>query len=152
MKKISIIGGLLKKIYRLYSSDLLDALQAKGFLDLRPSFLEILMYVCDTDAPSIKEIGFACGLKKQTMTSHLNELEKRGYIVRRPGAKDKRELRVSLTDYGQKFKVNLLEVTTDLEHKYLKSIGEVELERIMHTLENFHQKIYDLNKDQQSLI
>ena len=152
MKKISIIGSLLKKIYRLYSSDLLDALQAKGFLDLRPSFLEILMYVCDTDGPSIKEIGFACGLKKQTMTSHLNELEKRGYIIRKPGAKDKRELRVSLTDYGQKFKVNLLEVTTDLELRYLKSIGEVELERIMHTLENFHQKIYDLNKDQQSLL
>ena len=152
MKKISIIGSLLKKIYRLYSSDLLDALQAKGFLDLRPSFLEILMYVCDTDAPSIKEIGFACGLKKQTMTSHLNELEKRGYIIRKPGAKDKRELRVSLTDYGQKFKVNLLEVTTDLELRYLTSIGEVELERIMHTLENFHQKIYDLNKDQQSLL
>lgn len=152
MKKISIVGSLLKRIYRIYSSDLLEALQSKGFLDLRPSFLEILMYVCDTEAPSIKEIGFACGLKKQTMTSHLNELEKRGYIIRKTGEKDKRELRVFLTDYGQKFKVNLLEVISDLEANYLRSIGEVELERIMHTLENFHQKIHSYKSSQQSLI
>lgn len=141
MKRISIIGSLLKKIYRIYSSDLLLALQEKGFIDLRPSFLEILMYVCDTDAPSIKEIGFACGLKKQTMTSHLNELEKRGYILRKTGEKDKREQRVFLTDYGAKFKVSLLEVINDLEANYLVSVGDVELDRIMHTLDNLHNKV-----------
>lgn len=141
MKRISVIGSLLKKIYRIYSSDLLLALQEKGFIDLRPSFLEILMFVCDTDAPSIKEIGFACGLKKQTMTSHLNELEKRGYIVRKVGVRDKREQKVYLTDYGEKFKISLLEVITDLESNYLVSIGDVEIDRIMHTLENFHAKI-----------
>ena len=152
MKKISVIGSLLKKIYRKFNQDLLVALQSRGFLDLRPSFLEILLYVCDVDAPSIKEIGFACGLKKQTMTSHLNELEKRGYIIRKTGLKDKRELKVFLTDYGQKFKVILLEVTSDLEENYLKSIGEVELERIAHTLENFHTKIYSTHNDQQKLL
>lgn len=152
MKKISIIGSLLKKIYRKFNQDLLEALQAKGFLDLRPSFLEILLFVCDVDAPSIKEIGFACGLKKQTMTSHLNELEKRGYIVRKTGTRDKRELKVYLTEYGQKFKIVLLEVTQDLEQSYLTSIGEVEMERIAHTLDNFHTKINNTNIDQQTLI
>mgnify|MGYP000719423171 CR=1 FL=1 len=152
MKKISVIGSLLKKIYRKFNADLLEALQAKGFLDLRPSFLEILLFVCDVDAPSIKEIGYACGLKKQTMTSHLNELEKRGYIVRKAGIQDKREFKVYLTDYGQKFKVILLEVIEDLENSYLKSIGEVELERIAHTLDNFHTKIKSHNLDQQTLI
>ncbi len=152
MQRISIIGSLLKKIYRNYSNDLLEALQSKGFLDLRPSFLEILMFICDTDAPSIKEIGHACGLKKQTMTSHLNELEKRGYILRKTGERDKRELKVYLTDYGQKFKVSLLEVINDLESNYLKSVGDVELERIVHTLDHFHQKITNQKSSQQSLI
>lgn len=153
MKRISVVGSLLKKIYRIYSSDLLLALQDKGFIDLRPSFLEILMFVCDTDAPSIKEIGHACGLKKQTMTSHLNELEKRGYILRKTGEKDKREQRVFLTDYGEKFKISLLEVINDLESDYLVSIGDVELDRIMHTLENFHTKVSRRsNSPQQTLI
>lgn len=152
MKRISVIGSLLKKIYRLYSAQLLASLQDKGFIDLRPSFLEILMYVCDTHAPSIKEIGAACGLKKQTMTSHLNELEKRGYILRKVGEQDKREQRVVLTDYGEKFKISLLEVTSDLESDYLSSIGDVELDRIMHTLDNFHYKVSNKQTSQQSFI
>ena len=141
MKRIAAVGSLLKKIYRIYSNDLLQALQDKGFIDLRPSFLEILTFVCEKDAPTIKAIGEACGLKKQTMTSHLNELEKRGYITRAVGQRDKRELQVKLTEYGQKFKITLIEVINDLELQYLNRIGDVELDRILHTLENLHEKV-----------
>lgn len=141
MKKTAQIGLLLKKIYRIYSTDLLGHLQEKGFLDLRPSFLEILMYICDNEAVSIKEIGLSCGLKKQTMTSHLNELETRGYIDRKPGEKDRRELRVSLTPYGEKFKFILLEALEDLEQRYISTLGDVEMERILMTLDNFYKSL-----------
>ena len=141
MQRIAKIGSLLKKVYRNYSNDLLNSLQQKGFIDLRPSFLEILTNVCEMEAPSIKEIGAACGLKKQTMTSHLNELERRGYIIRKKGESDKREQRIYLTEYGEKFKVNLLEVVSDLENDYLQTVGEVELDRIALMLEKFHEKI-----------
>jgi DNA-binding MarR family transcriptional regulator len=146
MKKIAEIGALLKKIYRVYSNDLLGELQVRGFLDLRPSFLEILMYISNNNGSSIKLIGVACGLKKQTMTSHLNELEKRGYINRKAGEKDRRELEVFLTNYGEKFKLALLEVVEDLEASYIDVLGEVEVDRILHTLENFQEK---LNKKDQ---
>ncbi|MBD66442.1 MAG: hypothetical protein CME62_14620 [Halobacteriovoraceae bacterium] len=142
--RVTQIGNLLKKIYRVYSQDLLALLQQQGFLDLRISFLEILMYLCENDAPSIKEVGAACGLKKQTMTSHLNELEKRGYIVRKVSQQDRREQKVYLTQYGEKFKLTLLEVASQLDHEYKKVLGEVELDRIIHTLQNLHTKI---NKD-----
>jgi DNA-binding MarR family transcriptional regulator len=152
MKKISELGALLKKIYRKYSQDLISSLQSKGFIDLRPSFLEILSYISETDSPSIKEIGRACGLKKQTMTSHLNELEKRGYIKRSTGLKDRREQIVLFTEYGDKFKVALLDAISDLEEHYLKSVSEVELERIVLSLSNLHLKIEELDKSQKSLI
>ncbi len=150
MNRVAQIGGLLKKIYRVYSNELLDQLQTKGFLDLRPSFLEILMYICDNSNASIKQIGYACGLKKQTMTSHLNELEKRGYILRKTGDHDRRELKVSLTPYGEKFKLALLEVINDLEAQYSLRIGDVEMDRIVMTLNNLMQKID--NDQQQSMI
>lgn len=152
MRNISELGGLLKKIYRKYSQDLISSLQSKGFIDLRPSFLEILSYISETDAPSIKEIGRACGLKKQTMTSHLNELEKRGYISRSTGVKDRREQIVLFTEYGDKFKVALLDAISDLERHYLKSVSEVELERIVLSLSNLYLKIEELGKSQKSLI
>jgi len=141
MRKISLIGSLLKRIYRSYSNELLYSLEQRGFTDLRPSFLEILLYICEVDGPSIKEIGRACGLKKQTMTSHLNELEKRSYIERRVGVRDKREQHIYLTGYGEKFKLNLFECSDEIEKSYSDIIGDVELDRVQHLLKNFHGKI-----------
>lgn len=141
MNKISLIGSLLKRIYRNYSSELLDSLQQRGFTDLRPSFLEVLLYVCENEGPSIKEVGRACGLKKQTMTSHLNELEKRGYVERRVNPRDKREQNIYLTEYGEKFKLNLFECIDSIEKNYTDVLGEVELDRVQHLLKNFHVKI-----------
>jgi len=151
MKRIANIGGLLKKIYRVYSIELIKELQSSGFNDLRPSFLEILMYLSENDGPSIKMIGRACGLKKQTMTSHLNELEKRGYITRANSDVDKREQLVFLTDYGEKFKLNLLQVTNDLERQYTSKIGEVELDRVELMLDNLYREIIE-NQKKGSLI
>ena len=145
MNKISNIGSLLKRIYRFYSGELLFSMQKKGFTDLRASFLEVLLNICENDGPTIKEIGLACGLKKQTMTSHLNELEKRGYIKREINSSDKRALRIYLTEYGQKFKLNLFQSVEELEQAYSNILGEVELLRTENILENFHSKIQ--NKD-----
>jgi DNA-binding MarR family transcriptional regulator len=141
MKKVSNIGSLLKKIYRNYSVELLSLLQVRGFTDLRPSFLEVLLFICEHSGPTIKEIGLGCGLKKQTMTSHLNELEKRGYIERKLNQEDKREQNIFLTEYGLKFKLNLFESINEIEKKYTDLIGDLELNRIEMTLKNFHSKL-----------
>lgn len=141
MKRISSIGGLLKKIYRVYNNQLLTILQEKGFTDLRPSFLEILVYICENQGPSIKDVGSACGLKKQTMTSHLNELQKRGYVVRKSSELDKREQKIFLTEYGERFKFSLFEALENIEGDYSRFIGDVELDRINSTLDNMHKRI-----------
>lgn len=118
-------------------------MQKKGFTDLRASFLEVLLFICENEGPTIKQIGQGCGLKKQTMTSHLNELEKRGYIKREINERDKRAQRIFLTEYGEKFKLNLFQSIEELEQSYSKVIGEVELLRVEHLLENFHTKLTD---------
>ncbi len=141
MKKVSSIGSLVKKIYRTYSAELLTLLQVRGFTDLRPSFLEVLLFICEHEGATIKEIGSGCGLKKQTMTSHLNELEKRGYIERRMNANDKREQNIFLTEYGLKFKLNLFECINEIEKKYTNLIGDLELNRVELILKNFHSKL-----------
>lgn len=141
MKKISSIGTLLKKIYRVYSGELLTLLEQKGFTDLRPSFLEVLLFICENEGPSIKAIGFGCGLKKQTMTSHLNELERRGYIKRKINEHDKREQNIFLTEYGERFKLNLFESLSDIEKVYSERVGDVELDRLNLILKNFFLKI-----------
>ena len=141
MKKVSGIGTLLKKIYRVYSGELLNLLEQRGFTDLRPSFLEVLLFICEHEGPSIKSIGIGCGLKKQTMTSHLNELERRGYIKRKINEQDKREQNIFLTEYGERFKLNLFESLSDIEKAYAAQVGEVELDRLNLILKNFFEQI-----------
>jgi len=147
MKKLSRIGGLLKKLYRNYSMELLEGLGERGFNDLRPSFLEVLLQICESDGPSIKLVGDLCGLKKQTMTSHLNELEKRGYILRKTNQEDRREQNLYLTDYGEKFKLALFETIDFLEKKYVETCGAVELERIEHQLNKFFENTRNMNDE-----
>ena len=141
MRRIARIGSLLKKIYRSYNHDLLANLKERGFTDLRPSFLEILTYICENEGQSIKDIGLACGLKKQTMTGHVNELTKRGYIVRRTSERDKREQLIFLTAYGERFKLTLSDVIFEVEESYRDRIGDVELDRIEHILSGFNRKL-----------
>jgi DNA-binding MarR family transcriptional regulator len=146
VNKISHINSLLKRLYRSYNQQLLTSLQDRGFTDLRASFLEVLLFICENEGPSIKEIGQACGLKKQTMTSHLNEMEKRGYIYRAVNSMDKREQRIFLTEYGIKFKFSLLEAVNEVEQSYADVVGSVEIDRVEHLLKNFHDKLQNTDK------
>lgn len=139
--QISQIGTLLKKLYKFYSNELLEKLQDRGFTDLRVSFLEVLNYVSRNDGVSIKLIGEGCGLKKQTMTSHLNELEKRGYLRREKGQNDRREQNIYLTSYGQQFRIALNECISELDEHYAKLVGSVELERLLSILRLTEQRL-----------
>lgn len=152
MNHLSAIGSLLKKLYRSYSGLMLVELQRRGFTDLRPSFLEVLIAICDDEKASIKQIGQTCGLKKQTMTSHLNELEKRGYISRTINPQDKREQLIGLTDYGQRFRLALLECANEVERLFTEKLGTVELSRLELSLKNFHEKTADLEIPSEGLL
>lgn len=147
MQRASNIGVFLKKIYRIYGQQLLVILQTKGYADLRPSFLEILLCLSEKEGQSIKAIGRYCGLKKQTMTSHLNELEDRGYIYRKMSDIDKRENLVYFTEYGEKFKLSLIEAVSEVEYEFVRLVGEVELERVEKVLSHFHDKIETINNN-----
>jgi len=150
MKVISHIGANLKKIYRTYSSQVLLLLETKGFSNLRPSFLEVLQHICDNEGASIRDIGLAINLKKQTMTSHLNELERRGYIIRRQNPNDRREQNVFLTEFGSKFKFALAQSLDSVETNFVNIVGQVELERIEEQLSKFYEKVRFHNDQGQS--
>lgn len=141
MRKLANIGNLLKRCLRIYNNDLILQLKIRGFKDLRSSFLDVLFFICERNGPNIKDIAKSCGLKKQTMTGHLNELEKRGYIRRQVNPQDKREQHVFLTEFGQRFKVNLQDCISELEGKYIEVMGEVELDRTYGALRNFYEVI-----------
>jgi DNA-binding MarR family transcriptional regulator len=142
MHLASEIGTMLKQLYRIYSSFVLEKLEARGFADLRPSFLEILVAVSELDGPTLTQVGKTCFLKKQTMTSHINELVKRGYLKKEDSPKDKREQNIYFTELGEKFRLNLQEVMEETEIFMTQKVGSVEIKRVRDTLDYFFQKIH----------
>lgn len=143
MQRVSDLNNWIKKIHRSYGQELIKLLESSGYIDLRPSFLEILTFLSENEGESIKKIGQHIGLKKQTMTSHLNELQKRGYIERVDSKKDKREQLIFLTDYGKKFRFSLKESIDIVQNRYETILGEVELERLQVGLKRFYTQLYD---------
>ena len=128
------VGNTLKKIYRLYSLDVLEKLQNMGHEGLTYSYLEVISFICENEGESIKTIGSSLGLKKQTMTNHISELEKRGFIERRKNPNDARSLEIFLTEGGYNLRKHLEEVISEVEKDYENLIGGVELERLRHSL------------------
>ena len=141
MRDVAEIGSYLKKVHRMYSQDILKILNNKGFSDLRPSFIDILIVISEKEGASLKSVGKACNLKKQTMTSHVNELSRRGYIKKVKGDKDKREQNLYFTDLGSKFRMSLMEAIKTVEMDYISKVGEIEFLKVKKTLSSFYHRL-----------
>ena len=123
------IGNLLKKIYRAYSLDILKNLESLGHDALTFSYLEVISYICEHEGVSLKLIGKSLGLKKQTITNHISELEKRGYLSRKSSLKDRRSQLIYLTEHGLALRGHLLQSIKLVESDYKNIIGSIELEK-----------------------
>ncbi len=134
MSEFSQICHLLKSNQKILESGRIHELHQLGFLDLRPSFFEILNFLDLNEGSSIKEIGAHCRLRKQTMTSHISELTTRGYIEKKTGVHDKRVGAIFLTEYGKRFLVALKQCDQALNDKLQSLLGSVEIERLLFSL------------------
>jgi DNA-binding MarR family transcriptional regulator len=135
------IGNILKKIYRAYSLDILKKLEALGHVGLTFSYLEVLSFICENEGTSLKGAGSSLGLKKQTITNHMSELEKRGYIFRQQCPKDRRSQLLYLTELGLGLKNHLFDSITEIENDYANIIGGAELERLRESLSVLHSRL-----------
>ncbi len=140
------IGNTLKKLYRAYSLDVIEKLESLGYAGITFSYLEVLSFVCENEGVSLKTIGKSLGLKKQTMTNHISELEKRGLLERKQCPNDKRSQLVYLSENGFSLKKHLLEIISVIERDYEKIIGSVELERLRNSLGAFYSRLERRNQ------
>lgn len=51
-----------------------------------------------------KDLGYLLGIRQQSLNESLKRLESQGYIVRQPDRKDRRIIRINLTDKGKNVK------------------------------------------------
>jgi DNA-binding MarR family transcriptional regulator len=101
---------------------MLERLHERGFDDLDPAHLAVFQYPGPQGARPT-ELATRLRMSKQALNYLLGELERLGYLERRPDPDDLRSKRVVLTRRGTSAIHVIREAVVDLENTWAKKIG-----------------------------
>jgi len=93
------IGLLLRLIYQHYAQSIDAALRGAGFDDIRPGAANVFPFV-PKDGITVSRLAELARVRKQSMAQAVDQLERTGYVERRPNPRDHRSRLVFLTDRG----------------------------------------------------
>jgi DNA-binding MarR family transcriptional regulator len=93
------LGVLAGRLLFAVQNELYAGLAAKGFADLHPRHGAVLAYL-DPDGVRATELSRLSGQHKQVIGTLVDELERLGYVVRRPDPADRRAKLVCPTARG----------------------------------------------------
>jgi DNA-binding MarR family transcriptional regulator len=95
-----LIGLLLRLVYQQYAHDIDAALREAGFDDIRPSAANVFPFV-GPEGITVSDLAELARVRKQTMAQAVDQLERTGYVERRPNPNDRRSRLVCLTERGR---------------------------------------------------
>ena len=94
-----LIGLLLRLAYQAYAQDIDAALAEAGFDDIRPAAANVFPFV-PPDGITVSRLAELARVRKQSMAQAVDQLERTGYVERRPNPRDHRSRLVFLTPRG----------------------------------------------------
>jgi DNA-binding MarR family transcriptional regulator len=95
-----LLGLLLRLLHQHWSQSMEAALRAAGFGDIRPPHANVFAFV-PSGGIQVSELAQLSQVRKQTMAQVVEQLERMGYVERRPDPADRRGRLVFLTERGQ---------------------------------------------------
>ena len=117
-----LIGALLRIPWEAVQRHMLERLHERGFDDLDPAHLAVFQYPGPQGARPT-ELATRLRMSKQALNYLLGELERLGYLERRPDPDDLRSKRVVLTRRGTSAIHVIREAVVDLESTWAKKLG-----------------------------
>ncbi len=103
--------------------------------NLSPMEFRCIRYLSDSCFFSIKKLSVQMNLTPSRLTHLLNGLEKKNLIVRKMDKKDRRIVKVSLTDWGMKFAKEIKEEYIQFHLEILKFVDKEEINSILQNLQ-----------------
>ena len=128
-----LIGALLRVPWESVQRHMLERLHERGFADFDPAYLNVFQYPGPQDArPS--DLAARLRISKQALNHLLGQLEKLGYLERRPDADDLRSKRVSLTTRGHSAIGVIRDAVAEIEESWAQQLGEERLAELRQLL------------------
>lgn len=118
-----MIGALLRMPWERVVRRILERLHREGFDDLDMAHVNLFLYPGPQGArPS--ELAQVRGVSKQAANYLLGQLERLGYLERRPDAGDRRSKRIALTDRGERAAHTIRDAVRELEREWQLQLGQ----------------------------
>src|SRR5260221_10476224 len=84
-----LIGLLLRLVYQHYAQNIDAALRQAGFGDIRPAAANVFPFV-PPEGITVSRLAELARVRKQSMAQAVDQLERTGYVERRPNPPDHR--------------------------------------------------------------
>jgi DNA-binding MarR family transcriptional regulator len=94
-----VIGLLLRLVYQHYAQSVDTALREAGFGNITPGAANVFPFV-PPEGITVSRLAELARVRKQSMAQAVDQLERTGYVERRPNPRDRRSRLVFLTDRG----------------------------------------------------
>ena len=128
-----LIGLLLRLLYQQYSQDIEASLREAGFGDLRPPHSNVFPFV-PADGITVSELAELARVRKQSMAEAVDQLERMGYVKRRPNRRDRRSRLVFLTKRGESVRPVTHATAERVEQRWAALTSPDELEALRTSL------------------
>ena len=122
-----LIGLLLRLVYQQYAHDIDAALREAGFDDIRPSAANVFPFV-PPEGITVSDLAELARVRKQTMAQAVDQLERTGYVERRPNPDDRRSRLVCLTERGMSVPPVTHAAAERVEQRWAQLTSKEELE------------------------
>ena len=127
-----LIGLLLRLVYQHYAQDIDAALREAGFDDIRPSAGSVFPFV-PPDGITVSRLAELARVRKQSMAQAVDQLERTGYVERRPNPRDHRSRLVFLPSAARASPVTHA-AAERVEERWAQLTGPAEFEALRATL------------------
>ncbi len=125
---------LLRLLHQHHAQAVDDALRAAGFTEIRPPHANVFPYV-PPEGIQVSEIARLARVRKQTTAQAVEQLERAGYVERRPDPADGRAQLVFLTDKGASVRPIAMAAGRRVEEEWAALIGQDDLETLRELLQ-----------------
>ncbi len=128
-----LIGLLLRLVYQHYAQAIDASLHEAGFGDIRPPHANVFPFV-PPEGITVSALAELAWVRKQTMAEAVDQLERMGYVERRPNPRDRRSRLVFLTERGASVKPVTHATAARVEEHWAQLTSPEELEALRASL------------------
>jgi MarR family transcriptional regulator, organic hydroperoxide resistance regulator len=147
LKKLSEGYFLISKIKQINGRIFNKKLKDYG-IDLNPAQGRIIYTLWQNDNVPISELAQRTALGKTTLTSMLERLEQRGYVIKQADARDNRKTLISLSDKIKSIESRHEAVSKEMDALFYKGLSEKEINNFEKTLRHILSNLVDFKQEQ----